>query len=120
MGTWGSGNFENDGALDFVGDVIKEFSDRIERLFEEEEAADIDEVGEAELVPMVRLITVICGESGGVPPKRARVETWKRQYLRIYDDQIEELDTEGAFADERRAVIEHTFDELLKLCDRFK
>jgi len=116
MGTWGAGNFENDGAADYLIGVIEEFANRIENILEEGEA-NLDERGEEELVPNIAIISALCRELGASAPERESITEWKEKYLQIFDEQIEDFEPEEGYAEERRRVIEETFDELLELAD---
>ena len=112
MGTWAAGNFDNDGALDYVGEVMDGLVARIEGVFAEEGAADLDEYGEAVIMPSVHIISLLHEHCHAAPPKPAVVAGWKSRYLAIFDEQIDDLEPAGDFASERRAVIENTFTKL--------
>jgi hypothetical protein len=58
MGTWGSGNFENDGALDYLSQVASQLVTRIEQVFEND-VAQLDEDGEWVLMPSVQILSVL-------------------------------------------------------------
>jgi hypothetical protein len=118
MGTWGSGNFEGDGALDFVGDLIDQLENTIQACFDEENA-DLDEGGESELMPSVAIIGLLSQNCGAAPPKPDIVENWRKRYLAIYDGQIDDLDPADDFKTERRAVIDKTFGDLMELSSQF-
>ncbi|MCG8349812.1 MAG: DUF4259 domain-containing protein [Chloroflexales bacterium] len=119
MGTWGSGNFENDGAGDYRDSITYQLIDKVEACFEHEEGYALDEGGEAELMPSVAMLVVLCEHCDGIPPAEAVAQTWKRTYLQIYDDQIEDLAPNPAFRAERRKVIEATFDRLIAIAHSF-
>lgn len=118
MGTWSAGNFENDGALDFVGDLVDQLIEGIERCFEES-GADLDEEGEAVLVPSVEIISLLCERCNAAPPDPEAVKSWKEEYLEIYDAQIDQLDPDPDYQVERRRTIEQTFDRLLEQSRKF-
>ena len=119
MGTWGPGNFENDGAGDYRDSITYQLIGKIEECFESEEGYDLDEGGEAELMPSVAMLVVLCEHCGGHPPTEDVAQTWKKSYLQIYDDQIEDLAPDPAFRAERRKVIEDTFDQLIAFAHSF-
>jgi hypothetical protein len=58
VGTWGTGNFDNDAALDYVHDLLDELIERINSCFEGD-GADLDEGGESRLIPSVFMITLL-------------------------------------------------------------
>lgn len=114
MGTWGGGNFENDGALDYLDGVMDGLVAQIEECFETEDGADLDGEGESELVPTVEILSVLHDHFGGKLPEVSTVEAWKNKYLEIFDDQIDALEPGGDYKKKRRQVIETTFDRLIE------
>jgi hypothetical protein len=118
MGTWGAGNFDNDGARDMVGDLIDQLAGTIQTCFEEGNA-DLDEGGESDLVPSVAIITLLSQNCGAAPPKPDIVESWRNQYLTIYDAHIYDLADDDDYKTERRAVIDKTFGELVGQSKQF-
>ena len=119
MGTWAEGNFDNDGALDYLGDIINQFTTNIEDLFKSGTSAGLDECGESELMPSVEIISILCEKCNGVPPKEKVLERWKKKYLEIYDSQIDGLSPKADYKQKRRKVIEETFNKLLEQSQDF-
>jgi hypothetical protein len=119
MGTWGAGNFENDYALDYLGELMDQLVSTVEECFEEEDGADLDEGGEERLMPSVAIMTLLSREFGAHPPKAEVVARWKKRYLKIYDDQIDGLDPSDDFKSDRRKTIEETFDSLIARAKEF-
>jgi hypothetical protein len=115
MGTWGAGNFENDAALDFIGDEIDRYISIIEDIFGNEGRFLLDEDAEGMLMPAVEILAVLCEHCHGVLPEHLDVAAWKARYLAMYDDQIDGLEPQGDFKQQRRAVIEATFDKLVRI-----
>jgi hypothetical protein len=118
MGTWGNGNFDNDGALDYVGDLIDRLTDTITACFDEDNA-DLDEGGESELMPSIGIIKILSEQCGAAPPKPDVIEGWRSKYLQIYDEQIDGLDPDPEYKLERRKVIDQTFKDLAALAGEF-
>ena len=114
MGTWGTGNFENDGALDYVGRLVGDLTNTITRCFDTDNAS-LDEDGESELMPSVAIIAILSERCGAAPPKPEVVESWRSKYLAIYDEQIDELEPDPDYKVERRKTIDATFAELTQL-----
>ena len=115
MGTWGAGNFDNDGALDFAGELADGLMARIDAILSDTEgASDLDECGESELMPSVALISLLCDRVGTAPPTPEKARSWRDDYVCIFDNQIGLLDPSADFERERRAEIVRTFDELLR------
>jgi len=119
MGTWAEGNFDNDGALDYLGDLINQLTSNIEDIFKSATAAGLDECGESELMPGVEIIYLLCKNCNGVPPKEDNINRWKTDYLHIFDTQIDALTPKSDYKIKRRKVIETTFDDLLVYSQEF-
>jgi hypothetical protein len=112
MGTWGAGNFDNDGARDWLGEVMTRLEREIDACLATPGRADLDEDGEGVLMPTVAILTVLAEHCDAPPPVAVTVRTWRAAYLAIFDDQIDDLEPAPGFKDERRQVIEATFAKL--------
>ena len=116
MGTWGAGNFDNDGAADYVGELtdgwVATLVANIEECFADKDRSAVDEDGEAVIMPSVAVMSVLCEHCQAQPPKPEVVARWEQEYLAIYDDQIAGLDPNRGYADERRQLIVETFTTL--------
>jgi hypothetical protein len=119
MGTWGSGNFDNDAAGDYRDSTTFQLIGKIEECFESEMGYDLDEGGEGELMPSVAMLVVLCQHCDGPPPQVDQVRQWRERYLEIYDDQINDLASAPDFKVERRNVIVTTFNQLEELARKF-
>ena len=119
MGTWSADNFGNDGALDYLGDIINGIEKNIEDIFSSGTAADPEECGESELVPGIVIISLLCEHCNGVPPEVDKVKQWRGRYLLRFDKQMPELGASNDFINERRKIIEETFDILIKQSEDF-
>ncbi|MDH6132468.1 hypothetical protein P3T37_001853 [Kitasatospora sp. MAA4] len=118
MGTWGSGNFDDDTAADHLSIV----TDRL-----------IAEVAEAMAGDPVRIeadeywgVAVPCnlellyllnqqGYVGAELPKADVIEGWKASYLPIWERSIDELDPKPEHRTARREILVRTFDQLTTL-----
>lgn len=109
MGTWGAGNFDSDGALDYLAEVTSGFEAKIEQCLADEDISALDEDGEAVIVPSAAILSVLCERCDASPPQPDVVARWKRQYLALFDDQIDGLAPGPGYKEERRQVIEETF-----------
>ncbi len=118
MGTWAAGNFDSDGALDYVGELMDQLTNTIRKCFDQGNA-DLDERGESELMPSVAIISLLAEHCGAAPPKPDVVESWRHRYLAIYDDQIEGLEPKPDYKTERRKVVDMTFSSLTELSKKF-
>src|SRR5262249_31322174 len=106
MGTWGAGNFDNDSALDYMGEVEEELVRRIEDILADEDRCALDEDGEGVLMPTLEMLSVLHEQCHLGLPERETVQRWKAQYLAVFDDQIDGLDPKPGYKEARRAIIE--------------
>jgi hypothetical protein len=113
MGTWGAGNFASDAALDFIAHQMRRYITLINEIFADEDRFRLDEDAEGELMPSVEILILLCERCAGILPKGLDVTAWKQRYLEMYDAQIDGLAPVPGHKEERRAVIERTFDRLL-------
>lgn len=113
MGTWGSGNFENDAALDYINEQVDRYIHIIEEIFGDPVRFRLDEDAEGTLIPSVALLSLLCEHCHGALPSRVDVAAWKARYLEMYDAQIDGLEPAPDYERQRRAEIEATFDTLL-------
>lgn len=118
MGTFGESNFANDGALDYVNDLVDRLAATVDECLADEERSALDEEGEAVIMPSVEIIALLCEQCSAVPPTQETVNRWREQYLHIYDEEIDYLDPKPTFKEKRRAVIERTFERLAQLSIR--
>lgn len=112
MGTWGAGDFESDGALDFLDEQVERYLGIIEDVFADAERFHLDEDAESMLIPSVRILTALATQLDAFLPDTLDVETWKARYLAMYDAQIDGLQPVAGFKAERRAAIAAAFDGL--------
>ena len=110
MGTWDSGNFGNDTALDFLVDVANEIE---KELFEPEGVEDIDLITAA--VATYSALLAECPIDAG---DSAKLTSLRDSVLKIYDAEIDELESKGDYKPERRKVIEETFATLLSRLEK--
>mmetsp|Transcript_7476 Transcript_7476/g.15915 ORF Transcript_7476/g.15915 Transcript_7476/m.15915 type:complete len:123 (+) Transcript_7476:153-521(+) len=119
MGRWGAGNFECDGACDYIVDLVEKLSKRIDEVLDAEDGCWIEDDGDDELVPSVVVVTMLAKECGGAPPKPDVVETWKTRYLALCEEQLPGLGGSESFICERLEVLTKTFDDLLEVARQF-
>jgi hypothetical protein len=122
MGTWGPGNFQNDGAHDWLGMMQRGLEQQIEEILNhrptspgEYPLADLDELGESRLMPMVAVVALLHESFGGPLPGLGAIRRWRELYLAVYDEQIDRLGATLEFKRERRRVIAETFARLERL-----
>ncbi len=110
MGTCGAGNFENDSALDYMGEVVDDLEAKIDSILADEDLSALDEEGV--LMPTVVMLSLLTDHCHAPSPGLDKVRRWKQQYLAIYDDQIDGFDPTPGHAEARRQVIAETFAKL--------
>jgi len=113
MGTWGIGNFDNDEAADYVNDLVDRLTAMVTVILTDKTRAALDEEGEAVVMPIVGILTLLCEQCGADPPDEGAIVRWRDNYLQIFDNQIDDLAPRGNFKAERRTIIAQTFERLL-------
>lgn len=115
MGTWGSGNFESDTALDHRSVVV----DRLVTEVAEAMAGDPVELEPDEYwgvaVPCnLELLHVLAqaGYAGGDLPEAEVIEEWKKTFMAVWERTIDGLEPSPIFTEERRSALNRTFDQL--------
>ncbi|MFB4195801.1 DUF4259 domain-containing protein [Streptomyces carpaticus] len=115
MGTWGSGNFESDPARDyltsFLDGLVAEIAEAVDG---DPVAIEADEY-EGVVVPCrLELLHVLisAGHTSDTPLRPELVQRWKQRYLAVWERTIDELEPSPGFKEERRAVLNRTFDQL--------
>ncbi|MFD4658255.1 DUF4259 domain-containing protein [Kitasatospora sp. NPDC058444] len=121
MGTWGSGNFESDTALDHLSIRI----DRIVTEVAEAMAGDPVELEPDEYwgvaVPCdLELLHVLARAGHGVAqlPEAGVITGWKTAFMAVWERTIDDLEPSPEFKDERRSVLNRTFDQLAEVAAR--
>jgi hypothetical protein len=125
MGTWGPGNFDDDSARDYLGEVILRYEKLVERILagdipnEETDFDNVLDAGEHCLLPAVEMICVLHEAlASDYLPLPETVVRWAEHYPRQVDPLMREIDPSGYetwYATKRRPVISATFDRLLRL-----
>ncbi len=104
MGSWGSGVYQNDHAMDLYSLEIEHLAKQLEEILELEPVAWDDIEGP---LLYVHLLSVLHRDQAFEWFSRSRVIGWKEKYLSIFDGTMERP------WPERRAVIERVFDDLI-------
>jgi hypothetical protein len=128
MGRWGPGHFDDDGARDYLADIIARFEQFIERILAGDYPARarapkrLADEGECYLMPTVDVIIALHERFGSdYLPKPETVARWSQEYLSRLDRELLEIDPnpnfQRWFREERRPVIKGTFDRLMSLAE---
>lgn len=114
MGSWGSGNFDNDSACDYLDSIKFQIIRKIEDGFERVEEGDFADDYEHEIMASVDILSLLTEQYYGHHPRveAQTVRTWKTQFLSIYDQNSEDDEVTLEFYRQRRKVIENTFNKL--------
>lgn len=113
MGTWGSGNFDSDSAMDIVDSLQSRWHRTIEKTLRDGRL----DVAEGIVMPLVALMVSI---EPMAPPEASVVADWRRRYIALFDAQIRTLDPAPGYAKQRRAAIVKTFDALAAKVDALR
>jgi hypothetical protein len=116
MGTWGVENFARDGALDYLGDVVRYLVENI-TVFLARAAPDLAE-GEEVVMPSAQMILTLCTAHRAALPRPSEVEDWRARYLVLFDEQSHAT-APPSYKPERRAVIDKTFADLHALATTY-
>ena len=116
---WDVGNFDNDGAMDFLSMQTMQLTATITAVAGDEERLELDEDGETLFMPSVELLALLCERYNAEPPRPAAVRQWHEKYLEAYDRGIDALKTTPEFKANRRKAVEKTFRWLESLAESF-
>ncbi|GIF80288.1 DUF4259 domain-containing protein [Catellatospora bangladeshensis] len=115
MGTWGSGNFESDTALDHLSIVVDRLVAEVaEAMADDPVTIEPDEYWGVAVPCNLELLHVLvqAGYASGSLPEAGVVEAWKETFMAVWERTIDDLEPSPAFKQERRAVLNRTFDRL--------
>jgi hypothetical protein len=131
MGTWGYGNFEGDGPRDFLADMVNVWERIIDHVLAGEmkeagayfgpDATPISSQGQEaidEIVMPTTEIMIAVAERFECDylPSPEKVSRWAAEALRVFD--VEGVAGWDADPEERRQVIEETFERLSRIVER--
>ena len=116
MGTWGVGNFESDGAHEYLLKLLRTLIGEIELKLTDEnvERSDfLDAFGECEIIPAIDICTQLSKlYDTALDIDLAEVKRWRQRYLSAFDRNPSNYLPD--FWAKRREVIVNTFNELEK------
>lgn len=118
MGVSGPENFDDDLAHTYPGELMMQLREDIEFCFAmyTDDQLDLDEANTSLLPPMDICITLFERYGKKMYLDKLRVRVWKRDYLALFDEMIEEYHPAPGHKEARRTVIEHTFDRFEAIC----
>ena len=111
MGTFGTGNFDNDAALDFVHEIAAKIREEFHA------PTEFEDLGM--LMGAVEVYRVLVERCCATPPERAELESLRDATLAVFDQEKDAFTTEATVDHiaNRREVISNTFVEFLRLCE---
>jgi hypothetical protein len=121
MGTWSTGNFDNDTAADHLSILTGRLLTEVEEAMAGDPAElEADEYwGVAVPCNLEILVTLANQKWVGVQlPAADTVQAWKTTYLTVWEATIDDLDPTPEYRAERRAALERTFDQLTEAIRR--
>jgi hypothetical protein len=120
MGTWGNGNFEQDGALDFVfREVQQPLLQKVRSVVEKPVLAEADQPDSGPIVAAVEILAMLSEHVNAAPPQPDEVALWMATYLEAWDRTAADVFFRQEDVIERRSVIAATFDRLARLAVSF-
>lgn len=120
MGAWGNGNFEQDGALDFVWRAVQHpLIQKVRTVVEKPVLAEADESDSGPIVAAVDILALLSEHVNAAPPKPDEVALWKATFLKSWDRTAADVIFRQSDVIERRSIIAATFDRLARLAVRF-
>jgi hypothetical protein len=127
MGTWGHGNFENDGAAEHLIALCRPLVEQIRQTVANPELMQPDEDDSDVMMANIEILGALGRTIGRTDkeaigdmifpfpyPPASEIETWKREYLKIWDAYIDGLQPQAEFKSARRKTITETFDRLIQ------
>lgn len=118
MGIWGHNNFESDLALDVLGSLIQRIIYEIEETFTNESSDSVYGSGGEDIIMANLDILGTLLEHYHIHPdiKKEKIIDWKQNFLGTYDRITENPEGDDIeFVNERRKIIEATFDRLIDI-----
>ena len=122
MGSWGPGNLDNDGAVDFIGGVCGELVDSIWRRAQKKESREYDEPDYDELFAEFEMVFAFESAdlfNGWNVPSPETFGAIKKPFLDDWCKYSESKGGPGGVGCERYNVISATLDRFHKLCEKY-
>ena len=117
MGTWGSGNFDNDHALDYLANVCDPLVEKLSDIVQDPSLAEADEDGWVECMVAVEILTLLSKNHISKKLTPQLVTECRDIVLREWLASIDGLDPDPDHKAERPVVIKQTFDKLLTIVE---
>ncbi|WDZ83848.1 DUF4259 domain-containing protein [Micromonospora cathayae] len=118
MGTWGSGNFDDDTAADHLSALTgRLISEVAEAMSGDPVGIEPDEYWGVVVPCNLELLHLLARQKyvGASLPAPETIADWKSRYLAVWDGTIDGLEPSPEYREQRRTVLVRTFDQLLEL-----
>ncbi|MET8201037.1 DUF4259 domain-containing protein [Micromonospora taraxaci] len=118
MGSWGSGNFDNDTAADHLGMVTDRLVAEVaEAMSGDPVRIEPDEYWGVAVPCNLELLHLIAQQDyvGANLPDSDTITGWKTTFLAVWDEAIDDLEPTPGHKEQRRAHLVRTFDQLAEL-----
>ncbi|MFI6651251.1 DUF4259 domain-containing protein [Streptomyces sp. NPDC050529] len=115
MGTWGAGNYDSDTAADHLGDLVGRLVAEVtEAMAGDPVELEPDEYGGVTVPCNLELLLVLDrqGWVGVTLPPPELIRSWQKTFLAVWEATIDGLEPDAAYKDERRKVLNETFEHL--------
>ncbi|MFD9237009.1 DUF4259 domain-containing protein [[Kitasatospora] papulosa] len=115
MGTWGAGNFDSDAAADHLAGLADRLvTEVMDAMTGDPVGLEPDEYGGMTVPCNLELLLVLArqGWVGVALPSPEVIRAWQGTFLAVWERTIDGLEPSPAYKDERRAVLNGTFEQL--------
>ena len=120
MGDWGTRNFEQDGALDFMWQVVQmPLIQKMQSLVNNPVLAEADEPDSGPIMAAVEILALLAEQANAATPKPDEVAVWKATFLKAWDRTASDVYYRPEDVIARRSVISATFERLERLAAEF-
>jgi hypothetical protein len=119
MAIRGVGNFDNDGARDYLKMLTTQLVATVGNVAADPERLELDEDGETLFMPSLEILALLCERYAAEPPRPTTVRQWREKYLAVFDRDVDRLRPSPAFKRGRRKAIEQTFGWMLGLAESY-
>ena len=122
MGTWDSGNFDNDTAADHLYDIIDGLIKDIREAMESPVELEADEYWGNAVPCNVELLTLIGKQhyAGFHLPNSEEIVKWKETFMNAWLGSIDGLEPKEDYKNERIKILNETFDGLIELSKEYE
>src|SRR5262249_60746525 len=108
MGTWGTGNFENDTAAEYLIRLCTPLVEQIRNAVAQPQLMEPDEYDSDVMMANVEILAVLAANIGRTEksaiggmifpfpfPSVKEIKQWKKEYLKVWDNYIDKLEPKG-------------------------